>query len=405
MGSFEKNIKICFVTREYAHPHMGKTGGIGVFLKQFTQELKQHHFDIVIFTFGANPLKFNDAGANIVRIRDLSRFNEWIKAPLRRHKVPGYITVKLILEFINRFYISMYLSVFVLKHKFDVIEFHDYGGDAPYFIGRITKIVRCHGSANTLHQFMGYGKRLTDFIFERHFFKRFHNHVIAVSKYSAETTKQAFQLKKMPKVIYSGIQVPSAKSKSRYIDLPTVPYTIFYFGSIRERKGIDIACRTFNAIVVKYPDATFHVLGNNNNDYWNTDAKHILSTQALQNTTYYGAIPNVEINNYLQNAHVVLFPSFGENFSIALLEVMALGKIVIVSDIPSFHEIIKHEENGFIAKNDDDYVKLVEKVFNQAVDINTISKQALKTIVANFERKQVIKQNINYYKSLVSFES
>ena len=33
-------IKICFVTREYAHDLMGKTGGIGVFSKQFTEQLK-----------------------------------------------------------------------------------------------------------------------------------------------------------------------------------------------------------------------------------------------------------------------------------------------------------------------------------------------------------------------------
>ena len=160
-----KKTKICFVTREYAHNKMGKTGGIGVFLKQFTTELKQHDFDITVFSFGDCSVKFNDEGVNINKIKDLSRFNEWVRTPFRRYKIPGYITLKVVLEFINRLYISLYLSVFVSRRRFNIIEFHDYGGDAPYFISQKPKVVRCHGSALTLHQFMGYVNRITDSIF------------------------------------------------------------------------------------------------------------------------------------------------------------------------------------------------------------------------------------------------
>lgn len=32
-----KNTNICFVSREYAHKNMSKTGGNGVFIKQYTQ--------------------------------------------------------------------------------------------------------------------------------------------------------------------------------------------------------------------------------------------------------------------------------------------------------------------------------------------------------------------------------
>src|SRR5690606_16262367 len=100
--------------------------------------------------------------------------------------------------------ISIYLSYYALKNKFDIIEFHDYGGDFTYFIGKTPKVVRCHGTAVVLHQFMGYYKRQPDAFFEYQFFKRFNKNIVAVSKTSAEMTQRAFQLKSLPKVIYNG---------------------------------------------------------------------------------------------------------------------------------------------------------------------------------------------------------
>src|SRR5690606_4704740 len=146
--------------------------------------------------------------------------------------------------------------------------------------------------------------------------------------------------------------------------------------SLRERKGIDIACETFNKVVIDFPNAQFHIMGANNNDYWNKKVVHVLSEVALAQTRYHGMVPNAEIVPYLQQAHVVLFPSYGENFSVALLEVMALKKLVICSDIPAFAEIIKHGENGLIAHTHSDYYNLITRVFNKEIDIDAISSRA-----------------------------
>ena len=121
-------------------------------------------------------------------------------------------------------------------------------------------------------------------------------------------------------------------------------------------------------------------MGNNNNDYWNQKALPILTENALKQTRYYGMIPNEEVESFLKMAHVVLFPSFGENFSVALLEVMGLGKLVVTSNIPSFREIIHHNENGFIAKNEEDYVTLISSIFNNEFDIKYVAKNLTRKI-------------------------
>ena len=394
-------IKICYVTREYAHKRMGSTGGIGVFVKQLTTELKTHDFQITIFSFGRAPVSFDDGGVRVVKIKDLSHFNAQVRRVLQKYQVPGYHKLKLFLAFLNRVYISLYLSVFVFKQGFDMVEFHDYGGDAPYFMGRLAKVIRCHGSAVVLHQFMGYGKRQTDTVFEYRMFKRFKKHVLAVSDYSAQMAQAAFQLKTRPKTIYNGVVLDRSVIQTSYLHAPTIPFSVFYFGSLRERKGIDIACETFNKVVIDFPNAQFHIMGANNNDYWNKKVVHVLSEAALAQTTYHGMVPNAEIVPYLQQAHVVLFPSYGENFSIALLEVMALKKLVICSDIPAFAEIIKHGENGLIAHANSDYYNLITGVFKKEIDIDAISGRAIATIEQNFDMERVVSQNIAYYKSLI----
>ncbi|MCX7549369.1 glycosyltransferase family 4 protein [Xanthomarina sp. F2636L] len=396
-----KPIQICYFTREYAHKRMGSTGGIGVFVKQLTTELKTHDFQITVFSFGNEAVSFDDGGVRVVKIKDLSHFNAQVRRVLQKYQVPGYHKLKLFLAFLNRVYISLYLSVFVFKHRFDMVEFHDYGGDAPYFLGRLKKVIRCHGSAVALHQFMGYGKRQTDTVFEYQMFKRFKKHVIAVSDYSAQMAQEAFQLKVRPQTIYNGVVLDRSVIQSSYLHAPTIPFSVFYFGSLRERKGIDIACETFNKVVIDFPNAQFHIMGANNNDYWNNKVVHVLSEVALAQTRYHGMVPNAEIVPYLQQAHVVLFPSYGENFSVALLEVMALKKLVICSDIPAFAEIIKHGENGLIANSNLDYPNLIKSIFENDIDIEKISSNAVDTIKNNFEMQIIINQNINYYKSLL----
>lgn len=395
-------MKICFVTREYAHQNTGIKGGIGVFIKNYAEALSAETIKVTVVIFSTSNNKFNDNLVEVYQIKDLTKFNNLIKQFFLKYKLPGYISLKIILGFFNRLYRSIYLSVFVQQKKINILEFHDYGGDTPFFLSNKPVVVRCHGSARSLHQSMNYVYRKVDDIFEGIQLKWFNKNVIAVSKFSALSTQQAFNLKEIPKVIYNGVPINNTNNKAEEFSI--INKSIFYFGSVRERKGIDVACRVFNTVIEKYPDATFHILGNNNNNHWEWVAENILSKKALIKTMYYGAVPNNEIENYLKKAHIVLFPSFGENFSLALLEVMALGKLVITSNIPAFKEIIEHNINGYIANSEADYLKYIDVIFKEEADCERMSKNARTTIENNFNLEQIIEKNIIYYNSVLNCE-
>ncbi|SDB22381.1 Glycosyltransferase involved in cell wall bisynthesis [Flavobacteriaceae bacterium MAR_2010_188] len=397
-------IKICFFTTEYAIPELGRSGGIGVFIKNHARELAASGFDVFICTFSAKPKIFNDGLVKITVIKDLSHYLHRLKEGYRKSRIPGYITFKVFLSYLNRKYISIKFEAYLKENKIDIIELNDYGGYPTYFKTQLPVVIRCHGSATVLYKFFGYSKRAADVPFEEILFKRYANNVIGVSQYSADTSHDAFKLTLRPKVIYNGIDLPAVTSTvdNNYIAPPTIPFSVFYFGAIRERKGIDLAAKVFNQIIKLFPNATFHVSGSDNNKHWQNVEKEILSAQALSNTTYYGEIENSRINEHLKKAHLVLFPSYGENFSMALLEVMALGKIVVTSAIPSYKEIVNDGVNGFIADAEKDYVQIISANFKKEKNLAEISSQAKKTIKSRFSMDKVLKENIEYYKALIN---
>jgi len=391
-------INICFVSKEYAHPNMGKTGGIGVFVKNMGQELSERNFNVFVFSFGLKKIRFSENGVQVFVVKDLSIYIFFILRTWMKFGILGYNKIKFTLFFLNKIYISILLTFFSLKNRIKVMEFNDYGGDIPFFFGRSKKIIRCHGSSTILNSCMGYEKRPIDIYFENIMFKNYSKNIIGVSKYSAEISKKAFNLKTSPIVIYNGVDTSNI---CNYRDQPIINKSLFYVGSLTERKGVLIACGVFNKLIEKYPDATFHLLGNNINDCWNKEIIKCLSPKALEKTIYYGVVKNSEVMSYLSRAHVVIFPSYGENFSIALLEALSIGKLVVTSNIPAFKEIISHDINGFIAKSNKEFVTLISQVFKKDEKCDFVKENAFKLIKYNFNIEKIIEENINFYKSIV----
>ena len=264
-----------------------------------------------------------------------------------------------------------------------------------FFLVFQRKIIRCHGSSTILNLFFGYGKRSLDVYFEKLLFSRYKKNIIAVSEYSSNITQQVFELKSRPKVIYNGVNVPKTVAKDE------IDQSLFYVGSLMERKGVLLACQVFNQIIEYNSKATFHLLGNNVNDCWNKNIIKLLSPKALKNTTYYGSIASNEVLSYVSKAHVVIFPSYGENFSIALLEAMSIGKLVVTSNIPAFREIIEHEKNGVIANSLQDYISSISKMFLGDYENCVLKENAYQTIITKFNQERLVLENINYYDSLI----
>lgn len=396
--------RICFVTDEYDHPDFHATGGIGTFIKNLSYELRDKGVKVHVFTYRYEMYEIkrdkfiDDNGVIIHSIDRRNRITEILFKILKKFKL-SFRKKNLIEAIIFKLSFTIQLYFFSIKNRIDVFEFNDFSGDSCFFLKR-NVIIRCHGNAKTLYDHMAYPKYEISIFFEKIAFKVHKRNILCVSNFCKDVTVKSFNLKKEPKVIYNGVNVKKS-IRDRIIEKTySSNKSIYYFGSLRERKGLIIACNIINKVIKKYPNLTFNLIGKNESNNWENICLKILSPEALERTIYHGSMEQSIALDYLEKAHLVIFPSYGENFSISLLEVMALGKIVLTSDIPSFMEVIRDGENGFIAKNEYDYIEKIDYIFNHE-SINQIAINAFDTVYERFDNRKIVLNNIDYYTSLL----
>ncbi len=402
-NNITKNMNIAFLTTEYSHTKTPVSGGIGTFFKILGEELVKRGHRVVVFVYwGKKNYTFFDGAIEVCVKKDFFKTNKYydLKRSLTRRNDAFYK------QYIDtykkeRTYIAKHFLNFIKNKHIDVIETQDYGGISLKLETKIPIVIRCHGTNTVLTQSFNYpynpprDKVINEM--ERLTIENKKNNIVTVSKYSSSLIEKYFN-RFDTTVIYNGVNTNKFKKDENVV---LQEKSIFYLGTLSKEKGLDVLCNTFNKVIEQYPDATLHLIGRRE-DYWEYLRENILSKEALRKTKYYGAVKYDVLENYLQKAFVFVFPTRGENFPFVLLEAMAMQKIVISSNIPSAYEIIKNTNNGFIAKNDDDFYNLLVTVFeNSTTTNNQIALNAKNTVDLYFTYNAMVENTIEYYTKLL----
>lgn len=92
-----------------------------------------------------------------------------------------------------------------------------------------------------------------------------------------------------------------------------------------------------------------------------------------------------DIDDLLDASDVIVLPSLWEGLSIALMEAMARGCLVAVSDIPSNVELIEHNSNGilFPAADDEAIARVLGDVLARLTELRPLGAQAKLDVETN----------------------
>ena len=120
---------------------------------------------------------------------------------------------------------------------------------------------------------------------------------------------------------------------------------------------------------------------------------------------YHGFLHTNEMITALSAAEIVIFPSKGETFGLALCETMSLEKCCVCSNLPSYNEIIIDKSNGFIAKTTSDYIEIITNVFDNPNLNNLVAQNARKTIISNFNIDKMVDESVAYYQEIINNNS
>lgn len=394
-----KEIKnVLIVTREYQSSRTPKVGGTGVFYKNLCAELVKRGISVHVFLISKYTFDIEEDGVKIHSVKDIFKANPLLEL-LRSFtgKVKAFEQIHFKTYLSEKKIISDTISGWIKKNNlhFDIAETHDFDGLALSIPKTIPYVIRCHGSWSVLEKYFGYKKVHKGRIFcEKAAFKESKN-IITISKYNETINKDLFDIKN-PRLIYNGIDEKFYKPEE---DAEIIPKSVFSLGNVSFEKGAETLINSFIQLKKNHPESSLHFIGTPNH-YPAYITEHIPDNETRNSIHFYGNKPGPEIVQLISKAEVVCFPSKGENFSLSLLEVMAMQKPVVCSSIDSFKEIIQEPVNGLIAEEGTFHEK-ISLIFEDDDLRNRISLNARKLIETRFGIDKMVDETIRYYQEMI----
>ena len=126
---------------------------------------------------------------------------------------------------------------------------------------------------------------------------------------------------------------------------------ILFLSRLDTKKGLDLLLPAFAKVRLELQDAVLVLAGDGERDFVNR-LKAQAATHGINSGLFWaGFLTGADKWSALADADVFVLPSRSENFGIAVLEAMAAGKPVIVSDQVGIHREITEAKAGLVASS------------------------------------------------------
>ena len=211
----------------------------------------------------------------------------------------------------------------------------------------------------------GYMRYKLQAFFARPFIKRY----IAVSRESKQQLIEWFHIKPQKiEVVYNGVNIDAIRALASAAPMRELSEKSFVsVGRIHFQKGFEYSVEAFKRLHAQ--GASYTVVGYGG-------ALNKLKESAQNSVEFTGRLERSRIYALLNQCDCVVIPSLWEGNSIFLLEALAVGKPVAITDIPSFRETfgfaplnenedVRKESFGYVFKKES--VEACRKAFEAAL--------------------------------------
>ena len=316
-------------------------GGIGSFSKDLAEGLVREGHEVTVFG---------------IYFENILALSEVVEETINGVKVYRYPFPKTGLSknldvFYSRYQLFNIVRKLHAAKPFDVIETPENAGWFPMGLPhRIPMITRLHGGTTYFAAELNRKSSRRNAYFEKWQLSR-SDHIVSVSKYTAERTLDIFDLHHKPySVIYNSVQLTD---DLRCNDAGYDKNLIVFSGSVLPKKGVEELMKAMNVICRVIPDAKVVIAGKNiltkNGQPYEVYLSELVEVPYRENVMFTGPLNREkELFPLLCRAHVCCYPSHSEAFAIAPLEAMALEKAVVYSIRSSGAEALEHGISGLL---------------------------------------------------------
>jgi glycosyltransferase involved in cell wall biosynthesis len=266
------------------------------------------------------------------------------------------------------------------KNKIDIIHLHDSNAINTYIIADVLGM----NVPAIIHRHVNFP------ITSKYQYKKIQK-IICVSNQVKSNFKDFIQEDKL-EIIYPGIDVK--KYENHKIENDKNLFTIGIVSALEPEKNIETFIEIANKITEKRNDVKFVIVGDG------TLKKNFISQiSALKSQINLLGFRN-DIPQLLSTFDLFLFTSNNEGFGQVILEAMAAKVPVITSDFAVAKEIIDDKKTGYIYKDVDNAVSIIEELLANNNKRNMIKENAY-NFVHNFDIKEMNEKVNNLYRKII----
>ena len=298
--------------------------------------------------------------------------------------------------------------------KYDIVHIHSlylfHNMAAAHYCRKynVPYLIRPHGTLDPfLYKRHRLRKSVTEFLFERRNIK-----------YAAAihfTTEEEKNLAKPYIFQTPGIVVPHGLDLSEYESLPErgtfrTRYPeidgkkiVLFFGRLNFKKGLDILVRAFARVTLKRNDVHLVLTGPDNERFGDKIRIWLSEQGILDRTTFTGMLLGEDKLAVLRDADIFVLPSYTENFGISVVEAMACGVPVVISDkVNIWHEVAAGRAGQVASCNSDRFAEMISDLLDNPETAKQMGKNGKALVIERFQWPKVAPAIEEAYRLIVS---
>lgn len=178
------------------------------------------------------------------------------------------------------------------------------------------------------------------------------------------------------------------------------PYLLF-MGRISRKKGLDILVKAFRIIAAQFPQLQLVIAGPDEEGYLVEVAQMVEKEALTDRVVFTGMLKGKEKLWAYQQAKVFVLSSYSENFGMSVVEAMACGTPVVISDQVGIHGDIGHHQAGVVTQTNAESVAAgLRSLLENPGLCDEVALAGQKFVESHYDINAVARMFINSYQKL-----
>jgi glycosyltransferase involved in cell wall biosynthesis len=177
---------------------------------------------------------------------------------------------------------------------------------------------------------------------------------------------------------------------------------ILFLSRFDEKKGLDLLLPAFAELRLQHPDTALVLAGSGTAEFVASLQTRIADLGIAADVFWAGFLTGADKHAVLSDADVFVLPSYSENFGIAVLEAMAAGLPVVVSDQVAVHTEVAAMNAGIAVPCTENALSrgLIELVRND--QLRSLMADNARCLAQQYTTERVISKLIGLYERIVA---